>query len=88
MTLYHATPIENKDSIINDTIKSSHVIDKVVFGFENIDSAHEFGVDCCGGYYAIFSFECENVVIDKDYDGESYYTTDDIENVQLIYDNY
>ena len=71
MKLYHASPIENKESILNNglclmvtdkiTLSDEQIQDEGVFGFDNIDSCHEFGEDCCGGEYAIFSFDVSSV---------------------------
>jgi|14BtaG_2_1085337.scaffolds.fasta_scaffold130488_1 hypothetical protein len=86
MTLYHATPIENKESIekhglslmVTDKITycDDQITDEGVFGFVNIEDAQDFGSDCCGGEYAIFSFETESAIIDPVYDGEAFFTTD------------
>lgn len=82
MTGYHATAIENKESIIAQGINAM-VTDKAtysdeqislegVFLFLDIDSAEEFGEDCCGGEYAIFQVEInEEYVVDPEYDGEA-----------------
>jgi hypothetical protein len=85
MTLYHSTAIENKASIISEglcncvtdklTLSKEQIEDEGVFGFDNIDSAREFGEDCCGGEYAIFSFQSDSHIIDPEYDGEALFST-------------
>ena len=96
MKLYHATPIENKGSIeefgiasgVTDKLTSSddQITDKGVFGFVNMVEAREFGVDCCGGEYVIFSFECKDTVLDPEYDGEAIFWTEAI-NVEYCESN-
>jgi len=93
MKLYHASPIENKESIaangickmVTDkiTFADDQISEEGVFGFTNIDSAHDFGVDCCGGEYVIFSFDTGEAIIDPEYDGEAMFTTDEIENINM-----
>lgn len=97
MKLYHSTPIENMQSIIDNGIDAC-VTDKItssdeqitsegVFGFDNIESAKEFGSDCCGGEYAIFSFDADNAIVDPEYDGDAFFTSDYICNINFEYKN-
>ena len=86
MKLYHATSIENKESIENQglclmvTDKITYCDDQIteegVFGFDNLEAAQNFGTDCCGGEYVIFSFETSKAIIDPEYDGEAFFTTE------------
>jgi len=78
---YHATQVENKELIeahgiyAMATDKMTHSDDQIlsqgVFFFCSIDDARDFGVDCCGGEYAIFSAEVDEFVLDPEYDGEA-----------------
>jgi hypothetical protein len=94
MKLYHASPIENKESIINNglckmvtdkiTLSDEQITDEGIFGFSDIDSANDFGVDCCGGEYVIFSFDADEVIIDPEYDGNSFFTVSSIKNLNIV----
>lgn len=86
MKLYHATPVENKESIINNglclmvtdkiTLSDEQIQDEGVFGFTNIESCHEFGEDCCSGEYVIFSFESSVNIVDPEYDEVAIFSFD------------
>ena len=96
MKLYHASPIENVESILEDglclsvtdkiTLSDEQIQDEGVFGFTDIDSCHEFGEDCCGGEYAIFSFESTINIVDPEYDGEAVFSFD-ASNIEFLIAN-
>jgi hypothetical protein len=79
MKAFHATPIENKETVIAEglvamvtdkiTLADEQICAEGVFFFCNIEDAEEFGVDCCGGEYAIFSADVDDYILDPEYDG-------------------
>lgn len=99
MKAYHATAIENKEMIISGGI-CAMVTDKItladdqiqaegVFFFTNLEDAENFGVDCCGGEYAVFSAEVENYIVDPEYDGEAIFVNSSFcaDEVEFVCDN-
>lgn len=81
MKAYHSTAIENKELVIADGLNAM-VTDKItlsdeqieaagVFFFLTLEDAEEFGVDCCGGEYVVFSADVDDYIIDPEYDGEA-----------------
>ena len=93
MKLYHATQIENIDDINEYGLrpslseKESHderLNQEAVYGFENMADAVDFITDNGFSSYAIYSFECENPVLDTEYESGSYaFITEDYVNANL-----
>jgi hypothetical protein len=90
MKLYHATKIENKESIVNyGLIPADFTGNKLneagVYGFDNINDARDFATydKNLEDQYIIISFECDNVAIDPEYTGNAYVTHDIVRNIEI-----
>lgn len=87
MKLYHATSIENleyineyglRPSLSQKVSNDERLNQEAVYGFNNIDDAIEFITDNGFPSYAVYSFECQNPVLDTEYESNSYaFITDD-----------
>lgn len=87
MKLYHATSIENIEYIneyglrpsLSQKVSNDERLNKeAVYGFNNIDDAIDFITDNGFTSYAVYSFECQNPVLDTEYESNSYaFITDD-----------
>lgn len=87
MKLYHATSIENveyineyglRPSLSQKVSNDERLNQEAVYGFNNIDDAIDFITDNGFTSYAVYSFECQNPVLDTEYESNSYaFITDD-----------
>lgn len=91
MKLYHGTRLDVKELILENGIApntteassglddSERCLDNGIFGFDNLDDAISFANDLCDkSGIAVFGFEVDNAIIDKEYDGNAYfYATDE-----------
>ena len=93
MKLYHATSIENVEYINEYGLRPSlsekisndeRLAVEAVYGFDNIADAIDFITDNGFSSYAIYSFECENPVLDTEYVSGAYaFITEDYVNAKL-----
>ena len=82
MKLYHATTIENVESIekygieanLSEKISNNDRLNQsAVYGFDNMQDAIDFMVwDNNTSDWAIFEFDSENVVLDPEYEGNAW----------------
>lgn len=82
MKLYHATKLENVESIekygiepqLSTKISNNERLNQVaVYGFDNMQDAIDFMVwDNNTSDWAVFEFEAENVVSDTEYEGNAW----------------
>lgn len=82
MKLYHATRIENIESIekygiepkLSDKISNDERLNQsAVYGFDNMQDAIDFMVyDNCQSDWAIFEFETSEAILDPEYEGNAW----------------
>ena len=102
MKLYHATPTENAESIIESGIFPTDCGTKAhgdtdtlqgkgltgVYGFRSIEDAELFASDN-GNDFVIFSFDCDGETIDDpEYDDSSSVFVKTIESVMATFEKY
>ena len=101
MKLYHATTIDNKESILEcglmpqQTTKISsldehlRISENGVFGFTTLEDSLNFGRDnWCWDDVVVFEFEANDndIIDDPEYDGEAKFVpTNDVITANLIY---
>ena len=93
MKLYHATSIENVESILkygiepklSDKISNDERLNRAaVFGFDNMQDAIDFMVyDNCQSDWAVFEFETSEAVLDTEYEGNAWalITSEDVKAI-------
>lgn len=90
MKLFHATSIENLESIlesglfpsqtmkVSDTADSERMLNNGVFGFITLEDALSFGRDnWCYDDVVVFEFDANEVINDPEYDGEAKFVKSD-----------
>lgn len=97
MKLFHATSIDNMESIIKNGLtpqtttkissENERLLQDGIFGFITLEDALNFGRD--NWYYddvVVFEFDADEVIDDPEYDGEAKFVkSDKIIKCKLVY---